>query len=101
MTQIIDDSALIWAPFVAWVSGRSMSLRVSAREKAENVGVVGTLRLEWEDACLNPHRGEGQVRTASAWQVREPLYTGSSGRWRNYRDHIDPLVDAFGPPEDA
>ena len=69
------------------------------REEIERL--LGFLRLEWEDACLNPHRGEGQVRTASAWQVREPLYTGSSGRWRNYRDHIDPLVDAFGPPEDA
>ena len=69
------------------------------REEIERL--LGYLRLEWEDACLNPHRGEGQVRTASAWQVREPLYTGSSGRWRNYRDHIDPLVDAFGPPEDA
>lgn len=28
------------------------------------------------------------VRTASNWQVRQPLYRTSSGRWRNYRAHL-------------
>ncbi|MBX7502697.1 sulfotransferase [Qipengyuania sp. YG27] len=57
------------------------------------------LGLDWEDACLKPHSGSGHVRTASAWQVREPLYTRSSGRWRNYRAHLDALLDVFGESE--
>ena len=65
----------------------------------EEIDVACSSGWKWEDAALI-RIGEA-VRTASAWQVREPLYKGSSGRWRNYRDHIDPLVDAFGPPEDA
>lgn len=49
------------------------------------------LDLPWEDACLSPHAIGGQVRTASAWQVREPVHTRSSGRWRNYANRIEPL----------
>jgi hypothetical protein len=30
-------------------------------------------------------------KTASVWQVREPLYRRSSGRWRNYAPHLDKL----------
>lgn len=53
--------------------------------------------LEWEDACLEPHKAATAVRTASAWQVRQPLYTSSSGRWRNYEKHIGSLIEAFPP----
>ncbi len=48
--------------------------------------------LEWEPGCLEFHRGKRPVRTASAVQVRQPLYTTSVGRWRHY-EHI--LVSLF------
>ena len=47
--------------------------------------------LQWEDDCLVPHRAPGTVKTASVWQVREPLYRRSSGRWRNYERHLGSL----------
>jgi len=31
------------------------------------------------------------VKTASVWQVREPLHTRSSGRWRNYLPYIEDI----------
>jgi hypothetical protein len=34
--------------------------------------------------------------TPSAWQVRQPLYTRSSGRWRHYERHLGPLREALG-----
>jgi hypothetical protein len=37
------------------------------------------------------HRVNNAVKTASVWQVREPLYQRSSGRWRNYARHLDPI----------
>jgi hypothetical protein len=40
--------------------------------------------LDWEDDCMSFHRVGNAVKTASVWQVREPLYQRSSGRWRNY-----------------
>lgn len=38
---------------------------------------------------LLERRSTGAVRTASNWQVREPLYRRSSGRWRNYAHRLD------------
>ncbi|MEM9529818.1 MAG: sulfotransferase [Pseudomonadota bacterium] len=32
------------------------------------------------------------VNTASAWQVRQPLYSSSVGRWRNYAEHLNPFL---------
>jgi hypothetical protein len=40
--------------------------------------------LEWEDACLRPQEGDRRVITFSKWQVRQPVYTTSVERWRNY-----------------
>jgi len=57
--------------------------------------------LEWEDGCMAFHRVPNAVKTASAWQVREPLYRRSSGRWRNYARHLDPLRAVLGDLRDA
>jgi tetratricopeptide (TPR) repeat protein len=45
--------------------------------------------LEWDDACMSFHKAANPVKTASVWQVREPLYRRSSGRWRHYAKHLD------------
>jgi tetratricopeptide (TPR) repeat protein len=46
--------------------------------------IVQWCGLEWEAACLRFHESPRPVRTASAIQVRRPIYTGSVGRWKNY-----------------
>ena len=51
--------------------------------------------LDWEDGCLSFHALDNAVRTASVWQVREPLYRRASGRWRNYERHVGPLKAAL------
>jgi tetratricopeptide (TPR) repeat protein len=48
-------------------------------------------RLPWDDACLAFHRAQGAVTTASAAQVRQPLYSSSIGKWRRYASHLAPL----------
>ena len=45
--------------------------------------------VEWSDDALDFQARSGAVRTASVWQVREPLYTRASGRARNYARHLD------------
>lgn len=49
------------------------------------------LGLEWEERCLGFHAVENSVKTASVWQVREPLYQKSSGRWRAYERELSAL----------
>ncbi|WP_426152892.1 adenylyl-sulfate kinase [Pseudomonas sp. DC3000-4b1] len=52
--------------------------------------------LPWNDACLAFHRTERSIRTASLTQVREPLYSSSVQRWRNYEAYLGPLLEALG-----
>lgn len=47
--------------------------------------------LDWEEQCLQFQHVKNAVKTASVWQVREGLYQRSSGRWRNYAQHLAPL----------
>lgn len=44
--------------------------------------------LAWEPGVLQFHKVERTVLTASTWQVRQPLYTRSKGRWTNYERHL-------------
>ena len=53
------------------------------------------LDLEWDDALLDFHRGNAPVKTASVWQVRQPLHPRSSGRWKNYRVQLDSIAGLF------
>jgi tetratricopeptide (TPR) repeat protein len=46
--------------------------------------VINHCGLNWEDACLRPQEGNRRVLTFSKWQVRQPVYTTSVERWRNY-----------------
>jgi hypothetical protein len=61
--------------------------------EAESRRLIAFLGLEWEPACRDFHRTERPVLTASAWQVRQPLYTRSVGRWRCYERHLRPLSE--------
>lgn len=48
--------------------------------------------LAFEEACLNFQDNASPVATASAAQVRQPLYSSSVGRWKKYRPAIDPAL---------
>lgn len=55
--------------------------------------------LEWSDACLKPEKTQRSVLTASQWQVRQPIYRGSVGRWKRYEAHLQPMIQAMGGME--
>jgi tetratricopeptide (TPR) repeat protein len=52
--------------------------------------------LEWEPACLAFDTSKHPVFTASAAQVRRPLYRSSVGRWRPAPEILKPLLDGLG-----
>lgn len=64
-------------------------------------GLLTYLGLEWEEVVLDFHKAETGVRTASVWQVREPLYRRASGRWRNYERHLAGARAALALPSDG
>ncbi len=48
--------------------------------------------LDWNERCLDFHRTERAVVTASFWQVRQKMYSHCVQRWHNYRKFIGPLL---------
>lgn len=52
--------------------------------------------LEWNDDCLQFHKNRRFVPTASYDQIRQPIYTKSVDRWKNYASHIEPLRKILG-----
>jgi hypothetical protein len=57
--------------------------------------IIEFLGLPWNEKCLEFHRSERAVKTASVAQVRKPLYKTSVERWRRYGDLLKPLADAI------
>jgi hypothetical protein len=53
--------------------------------------LIAACRLEWSDACLEPHRNTRRIRTASLWQARQPIYRTSVGRWQRYQPWLGEL----------
>lgn len=49
--------------------------------------------LEWEDACLQFHANPAPSATASAAQVRQPIYHRAVGRWQHYAEGLAPLAE--------
>ncbi len=59
--------------------------------------IIAHCGLDWNDACLAPHKVARPVSTASSAQVRQPIYKSSVGRWRPEAAMLQPLLDGFGP----
>ena len=47
--------------------------------------------LDWNERCLRFHENPDASTTASALQVRQPVYSHAIGRWRNYSTQLEPL----------
>ena len=43
--------------------------------------LIAACGLEWDEACLSPHRNPRRIATASLWQARQPIYRTSVQRW--------------------
>lgn len=63
-----------------------------ADQRAETERLLDHCGLDWEDGCLAFERNTAAVATASAVQVREPLYARAVGRWRRYEQELQPLI---------
>ena len=60
--------------------------------------IIAHCGLEWDERCLDFHRTNRWVHTASAAQVREPVYRSSVGKWRAYEPWLAPLIEALKTP---
>jgi hypothetical protein len=57
--------------------------------------------LEFEPSCLEFHKTERAVRTASSEQVRQPIYRDATEEWRAYECDLGPLKASLGEVLDS
>lgn len=57
--------------------------------------LISACDLDWQSECLRFDKSKSIVTTASAVQVRKPMYTSSVKVWHNYQDYLQPLFDAL------
>jgi hypothetical protein len=69
--------------------------------EAEVRSLLDYCGLEFEPACLEFHKTERAVRTASSEQVRRPIYRDATEEWRSYEAHLGPLKSALGTALDS
>jgi len=51
--------------------------------------------LEFEQACIDFHKNKRAVKTPSAQQVRQPIYTSGLAQWKNFEPYLQELKDAL------
>ena len=70
--------------------------RLVAEQEQVSRNLIEFCGLDWDPRCLDFHRQSRGVKTASFWQVRQPLYNSSVGQWRDYEQQLAPLIEALG-----
>ncbi len=80
--SVLPQRALLVVPYAELVADPE----TWSRKMIEFIG------LEWDARCLQFHKTQRSVLTASNWQVRQPVYSRSLGRWRNYEKFVGPLL---------
>ena len=67
--------------------------KLTTDQEVETRKLIKYLELNWEEACLKPHKNKRSVRTASQQQVRQKVYQGSSEAWRKYEPYLHGVFD--------
>ena len=102
-THELDDLARLriahdrlMAHWKEWLPERIHTLRYEqlvADQHAQTTALADFLGLDFDPAMLSPHEVQHAVSTASAWQVRRPMYASSIGRWKDYAEFLQPQIE--------
>lgn len=66
--------------------------------ETESKKLIEACDLEWQLECLNFHQTKRAVGTASADQVRQPIYKTSVKAWHHYKEQLSPLLKSLSVP---
>ena len=100
MGRFYRDYVELMAHFDAVLPGRVLRViyeRVVEDTEAEVRRLLDYCGLPFDPACLRFFENQRPVRTASAEQVRRPIYREGVDQWRQYDNWLGPLKEALGP----
>ena len=66
--------------------------KLTSNQKIETKSLLDYCELSWDKNCLDFHKNERAVLTASSLQVRKKIYQGSSDSWKKYQQFLQPLI---------
>jgi len=69
--------------------------RLVENQVEESKRMMQYCQLPWQEQCLNFHENTQASTTASAAQIRQPIYKSSVQKWRHYQAQLQPLSDFF------
>ncbi len=95
-TRQVADSMAIWKRALDLEILEVSYERLVADPETEVRRVAGFAGLAWVDDFLSPEQSQRSVKTASQWQVRQPINRGSVGRWRRYEPWLGSMIEAMG-----
>jgi tetratricopeptide (TPR) repeat protein len=79
--SVLPSAAILEVPYEQLVSHKELWIRK----------ILEFAGLDWQPQCLNFNQTNRPVKTASAWQVRQKMYSSSVSRWRHYEKYLGPL----------
>ena len=68
---------------------------LTTNQEEETRKLLEYCELDWDENCLNFHTSKRAVKTASALQVRQKMYQGSSEAWKKHEEYLQPLIKAL------
>lgn len=63
--------------------------------------LIQCCNLPWDPSCLSFHANSRAVHTPSKWQVRQPMYRTSVGKWKRFESQLAPIVQLVGQDHEA
>lgn len=70
--------------------------KLVADQEGESRKLIEFCGLPWDESCLVYYESRRTVRTASHWQVRQPIYQHSTQRWKHYEKYLGQLKADLG-----
>lgn len=68
---------------------------LTENQNTETKKLLKYCELTWDENCLEFHKNERGIKTASASQVRQKIYQGSSEAWKKYEKYLQPLINGL------
>ncbi len=81
--EVLPDSPILSVPYEDLVS----------RPDEVVPALLEHVNLDFQDACLEPHKSKMPVMTASLTEVRRPIYSDANRAWKRYESRLLPYLD--------
>lgn len=74
--------------------------KLVSNTETEAKKLIDFIGMDWDPGVLDFYKQDRAVRTASVWQVRQPIYKSSKARWKHYDDFLEPLYNVINDYEE-